>query len=170
MAASDTAPAQDFVLTRIFKAPRQRVWDAWTRPEMLMQWFGPKGVTTTVLQSELRPGGMLHAAMDSPGGGRLWARFVYREVVPPSRLVWVHSFSDEKAGLAPSPFGGPWPLEWLTMVTFEEAGDDTRVVLTCSPLNATPEEQAAFSGATLSMEGGWGGSFEQLDLYLARPA
>ena len=55
---------------------------------MLAQWFGPKGVTTTVLRHELQPGGLLHARMDVAGGGTMWARFVYRAVEPPARLVW----------------------------------------------------------------------------------
>src|SRR3954470_21779242 len=80
-------PGPDFVVTRLFRAPRQRVWDAWTRPELLARWFGPKGVSTTVLRHELRPGGMLHARMDRPDGGSMWARFVYRAVEPPARLA-----------------------------------------------------------------------------------
>ena len=52
--------APEFRITRRFAAPRDRVWDAWTRPEQLARWFGPKGVTTTVLSFDLRPGGGLH--------------------------------------------------------------------------------------------------------------
>ena len=157
----------DFVITRLVRAPRQRVWDAWTRPEMLAQWFGPKGVTTTVLRHELRPGGMLHARMDRPDGGAMWARFIYREVEPPSRLVWAHGFGDAAGNPAPSPFGGPWPPVLLTTVTFEAAAAEaTQVTLHWSPLDATAEECAAFVAAKPSMAGGWGGSFDQLDQFL----
>ena len=91
----------EFVITRLFKAPRPRVWEFWTRPEIFTQWFGPTGVTTTVRTLDLQPGGLMHARMDRPDGGHMWAKFRYREVVAPSRLVWVHSFADEHANTAP---------------------------------------------------------------------
>jgi uncharacterized protein YndB with AHSA1/START domain len=171
MAASSAEPrgATEFAVTHIFKARRQRVWDAWTKPEMLVRWFGPKGMTMAVLQSDLRPGGLLHTHMDSADGQRLWARFVYREVTEPSRLVWVHSFSDPQAGLARAPFGIPWPLEMLATATFEDAGDITKVTLRLCPIHATPEEENTFAEGMPSMRGGWGGSFGQLDQVLAGP-
>jgi uncharacterized protein YndB with AHSA1/START domain len=159
----------DFIIARTFNAPRQRVWDAWTQPEMLGRWFGPKGSTTTVLRSELRPGGMLHLRLEAPDGGVMWARFVYREVDAPSRLVWVHAFANERGELARSPFGGHWPMELLTTVHFEDAGEATRVTLRWTPISPTAEELRAFTETKPSMQGGWSGSFEQLDLLLAQP-
>lgn len=165
----DASADTDFTISRIFNAPRQRVWDAWTRPEMLGRWFGPKGSTTTVLRSELRPGGMMHFRLDAPGGGRMWARFVYREIEAPSRLVWVHSFADEQGQLAPTPFGGSWPMEILSTVLFEDAGKATKVTLHWTPISPTAEELRTFAETRPSMNGGWGGSFEQLDQLLAQP-
>jgi len=164
----DISADSDFVIARIFNAPRQRVWDAWTQPEMLGRWFGPKGSTTTVLRSELRPGGMFHFRLEAPDGGRMWARFVYREIAPPSRLVWVHSFADERGELAHSPFGGSWPMEMLTTVLFEEAGNATKVTLRWAPIQPTAEELRSFTDTKPSMRDGWGGSFEQLDTLLAQ--
>jgi uncharacterized protein YndB with AHSA1/START domain len=161
----------EFRITRRFAAPRDRVWDAWTRPEQLARWFGPKGVTTTVLSFDLRPGGGLHARMESADGGAMWARFVYREVAAPETLVWEHGFADEAGAFTASPFGGPWPLRLLTTVRFdEEEGDATRLTLTWVPLEATPEEETAFAAMMESMTGGWSGSFEQLDAFLADDA
>lgn len=156
----------EFVMSHIFKAPRQKLWDAWTKPELLAQWFGPKGVKTTVVSADIRPGGMLHSHMDGPAGSRLWAKFVYREVTAPSRLVWEHSFSDEQANIAGSPFSDNWPKILLNIVTFEDAATDTRIRLSSSPLDATAEEEAEFSAAKESMTGGWGGSFEVLEEFL----
>ncbi|EHM02077.1 putative toxin-antitoxin system, toxin component [Acetobacteraceae bacterium AT-5844] len=167
---ADSVETGDFVISRVFQAPRQRVWDAWTRPEMLTRWFGPKGTATTVMRLELRPGGVMHARMDTADGARLWARFVYREVAPPTRLVWVHAFSNEQGELARSPFNGSWPMELLTVVTFEDTPGGTKVTLRWTPINATAEELANFEEAKPGMQGGWGGSFEVLDLYLAQPA
>jgi uncharacterized protein YndB with AHSA1/START domain len=160
--------ADEFTMSHIFRASRQKVWDAWTRPEILAQWFGPKGSTMTIVSADIRPGGMVHSHMDMPGGLRLWAKFVYREVTPPSRLVWEHSFSDEQANITGSPFGGDWPRILLNTVIFEDAGPDTRVRLISKPLDATPAEQAEFRGAMDSMTGGWGGSYEVLEQLLAR--
>lgn len=164
----DQAP---FTITRVFDAPRERVWHAWTKPDQLARWFGPKGVTTTVLAFDLRPGGMLHARMDNPGGGAMWAKFVYRDVNPPARLVWMHSFSDEKADIVRAPFfDGVWPLVLLTTVVFEDEGVRTRVTLTWQPFEASEDERRTFEGNKPSMTGGWTGSFDQLDAALAEDA
>ncbi|MDB5705595.1 MAG: ATPase [Sphingomonas bacterium] len=165
--ADPQASAADFVISRLFKAPRQLVWNAWTDQALLARWFGPKGTATVVESFDLRPGGMVHSRMDTPDGHRLWARFLYREVVEPSRLVYVHGFADAAANPAPSPFGGPWPMELLTTVVFEDEGDATRMTLTWTPINASDEERAAFEASFTSMQGGWGGSFDQLDELLA---
>lgn len=159
-----TAP---FTMSHIFRAPRQKVWDAWTRPEQIARWFGPKGSTMTIVSADVRPGGMVHSHMDLPDGTRIWAKFVYREVTAPSRLVWEHSFSDEHANVVASPFGGEWPAVLINTVIFEDAGDDTRVRLISEPFEATAAEAAEFGAAMPSMTGGWGGSFEVLEGWLA---
>jgi uncharacterized protein YndB with AHSA1/START domain len=156
----------EFRIARNFDAPRQRVWDAWTKPDQLARWFGPKGVTTSVRSFDLRPGGILHARMDSPDGNGMWAKFIYREITAPARLVWEHGFADEAGEFAASPFGGPWPLRLLTTVLFADDGPGTSVTLTWSPLDATPEEEEAFAAMMSSMEGGWTGSLDQLDAFL----
>jgi uncharacterized protein YndB with AHSA1/START domain len=157
----------EFTMERLFKAPRAKLWEAWTNPEYLARWFGPKGSTMTIITADIRPGGMVHSHMDLPGGMRLWAKFVYREVTAPSRLVWEHSFSDEAANITGSPFGGDWPKILLNSVTFEDDGADTRIRLSSKPIDATPAQEAEFRGAIGSMDGGWGGSFEVLDELLA---
>ena len=165
-----------FTLARNFAAPLDRVWAAWTRPELLARWYGPKGAETTILGADLRPGGLLHGRMETPGvaGAGFRFRFLYREIVPPSvegqaRLAWIQSFADEAGEIAPSPFGEPWPRRLLTEVTFREAADgrSTHVDLIWSPLDATGDEQAAFAAETTSMTGGWTGSFARLDAALA---
>ena len=88
----------------------------------------------------------------------------------PATLVWEHGFADEAGDFTDSPFGGPWPLRLLTTVSFAEEGARTRVTLTWTPLEATAEEEAAFAAMMESMTGGWTGSFEQLDAFLAEGA
>jgi len=106
--------------------------------------------------------------MRDPTGNVMWAKFVYREIVAPERLVWEHSFSDEAGGLTRHPLSPTWPLRLLTTVTLEDApGGKTSLTLRWSPLDATPQEQSTFDAEHEGMRGGWGGSFERLDAYLA---
>lgn len=157
-----------FSITRVFAAPRPLVWRAWTDPAMLVQWFGPKGCHATLLAMDLRPGGYQHSRMEMPGGKVIWGKYLYRTIEEPSQLVWEHSFADEHGNVAPSPFGGAWPLGLLSTVTFEDVGErETRITVTWVPMDATDEERAAFADAAASMTGGWGGSFDQLDAFLA---
>jgi uncharacterized protein YndB with AHSA1/START domain len=160
----------EFNIVRIFDAPRQEVWNAWTDPALLAQWFGPKGSTAEVLRFDPRPAGVAHLHLGTADGHRMWAKFVYHEIAAPSRLVYVHSFADAEANVAPSPFGGPWPLEMLTTITFEEDGGRTTLSLVWVPIEATGEECQAFVANLESMQMGWTGSFDQLDALLARNA
>ncbi len=161
----------DFVITRQFDAPREVLWQCFTEPERMQKWFGPKGSTVIASNMDLRVDGTYHGAMRDQTGRVMWAKFVYREVVPPQRLVWEHSFSDEAGGLTRHPLSATWPLRLLTIVTFEEQpGGKTKLTLRWSPLDATPEEQKTFDAAHDGMRQGWGGSFERLDAYLAEAA
>jgi uncharacterized protein YndB with AHSA1/START domain len=168
MTMSDTDTAAEFVITRTFKASRERMWEAWTDPAQLAAWNGPKGSSGTTLSADVRTGGLLHWRMESAEGMTMWGRAVYREVTRPERLVYVQSFSDESGGIARAPFfDGRWPLEMLTTVVFEEDGDGTRVTLTWSPIDPADDERANFISNIPSMHGGWGGSFDRLDAFLA---
>jgi uncharacterized protein YndB with AHSA1/START domain len=161
--------SKDFIISRVFDAPRELVWTCFAEPERMKEWFGPKGSVIVASKMDLRVGGTYHGAMRDPSGRVMWAKFVYREVAAPRRLVWVHSFSDEAGGLTRHPLSPTWPLELLTTVTFdEEPAGKTKVTLRWSPLNATAEEQKTFDAAHDGMRGGWSGSFEQLEAYLAR--
>ena len=140
-----------------------------TRPGRMKEWFGPKGSTVVVSKMDLRVGGTYHGALRAGDGLVMWAKLVYREVVPPLRLVWEHSFSDEAGGLTRHPLNPTWPLKLLTTVTFEDLGSGkTKLTLRWSPLDASEEEQKTFDAAHEGCRAGWSGSFEQLEAYLAR--
>jgi uncharacterized protein YndB with AHSA1/START domain len=165
----------DFVITRVFDAPREVLWKCFTEPESMKEWFGPKGSVVVASKMDLRVGGTYHGAMRAANGTVAWAKFVYRGIVAPQRLVWVHSFSDEAGGLTRHPMAPTWPLQMLTTVTFEDApggerSGKTKLTLRWSPLDVSAEEQATFDAAHDSMRGGWTGSFERLDAYLASPS
>src|SRR5687768_3572725 len=107
MAARGSEPeastAEEFVLERSFDAPREVVFEAWTRPEALARWWGPKGYTTRVVKLDPRPGGVFLYEMRAAGGHEMWGKFVYREVVAPERMVFVLSFSDAREGVTRHP-------------------------------------------------------------------
>jgi uncharacterized protein YndB with AHSA1/START domain len=161
---------QEFVITRVFDAPRELVWKAFTEPQRMKEWWGPKGVTITRSEMDLRPGGSYHYAMRTPDGNTMWGKFVYREITPPSRMVFVSSFSDEAGGVTRHPMAPTWPLEMLSIFSFEEEGGKTRFTVRWSPLNASEEERAAFAAGHASMQQGWGGTLDKLAAFLTKAA
>jgi uncharacterized protein YndB with AHSA1/START domain len=163
-----TAAPGEFVISRVFAAPRELVWQAWTQPEHLQQWFGPKGCTTTVAKMDFRVGGIFHYGQQLPDGTKLWGRFIYREIAAPERLVWVNSFSNEAGGLGRHPFSATWPQEMLTLVSFAEYANTTTVTIKWTALNASAEEQNTFDSSHDSMNQGWGGTCARLTTYLGQ--
>ena len=159
---------QEFVISRVFDAPRDLVWKAFTEPERLKQWWGPKGATVIKSEMDLRPGGSYHYAMRMPDGNVIWGKFVYREITPPSRMVFVNSFSDEAGGVTRHPMAPTWPLEMLSIFSFDEVGGKTKFTVHWSPLNASEEERATFAAGHASMNQGWSGTMEQFEAYLAK--
>ena len=102
-----------------------------------------------------------------PDGGEMWGKFIYREIVPNKRLVWVHSFADAAGNTVKHPMSDTWPLEMLSTVTFEPDADGTRVTVYMEPINPSDEERATFIEGMDSMKQGWGGSLDILRDYLS---
>jgi uncharacterized protein YndB with AHSA1/START domain len=162
------AGERELVITRTFDAPRDLVFKAWTDPEHLQHWWGPKGFTFSVAKLDLRPGGMFHYSMKSPDGHEMWGRFVYREIVAPEKIVFVNSFSDEEGNVTRAPFSPTWPLEVFNTLTLSEHEGQTTLTLRGGPINATEEERRTFEAASESIKQGFSGTFDQLADYLAR--
>ncbi len=165
-AVTDAAEQSRFVLSRAFKTSREDIFKAWTEPERLAKWFGPKGFTTEGSALDLRPGGVYHYSMRSPDGAVMWGKWVYGEVIVPEKLVFVSSFSDERGGLTRQPFAAAWPLETLSTVTFTEHEGVTLLAIEGIPLGATDAECKVFAEGRDSMQQGWGGTLDQLEQYL----
>lgn len=159
--------SEKFEISRVFAASRDRVWEAWTRPEQLAQWLAPKGTSSEVKHFELKPGGYLHSKLTGADGSVSWGKNFYREIDPPTRLVWEQGFSNEAGDIVSAPFPMAWPRLMLTTVIFEDERASTRVTLTWEPINPTREELASFAQMLSSMTGGWTGTFDQLDVLLA---
>jgi uncharacterized protein YndB with AHSA1/START domain len=161
---------QEFVISRVFDAPRDLVWKVFTDPEHMKHWWGPKGFTVTQSKMDLRPGGTFHYSLRGPDGNAMWGKMVYREITPRSRIVFVNSFSDEAGGVTRHPMAPTWPLEMLSTFLFEEQGGKTKFTVKWSPLNATEEERATFAAGHGSMTQGWTGTLDQLAAYLTKAA
>lgn len=87
----------EIIMGRIFDAPRELVWEVFTIPEHVAQWWAPGGYTIPVCTIDLRPGGVWHYCMRSPEGDEHWVKSVYLEIVEPERIAYVSSFADENA-------------------------------------------------------------------------
>jgi uncharacterized protein YndB with AHSA1/START domain len=145
---------RELVVTRTFNGPARIVFEAWTRPELLKQWWAPKsfGITFISCEVDVRTGGAYRFVFGHPSSERPLEFFgKYLEVTPHSRLVWTNDEGGE---------GGA-----VTTVTFEERGADTLVVLHDLYSSKEALDGAIASGST----SGFGESFEQLDELLIDP-
>jgi len=157
-----------FVVSRTFDAPRQLVWDAWTKEEHLLKWFGPKGMPLTHAKNDLRVGGTMHYAMRMPDGSDGWGMWTYRDVRPPEYLEVIANFSDAEGNVTRNPWKADWPLRTLSQTTLTEDEGKTTITLSWTPYEATEAERAAFNDpqARGGMQAGWQGTLDQLEEYL----
>lgn len=162
---TDTIP--EFLITRRFAAPIERVFDAWADPDKMVQWSGPVGVTAEIVEGEIAEG--RHSISRSRGEGfpDMYALMVWREIRPHTRIAWEQSFCDPQGNKIGAPFFDHWPLTLLTTVDLVADGDETVVTLSWKPIEGTPEGLAEFVRQMASMTGGWSGSFDKLDAFLA---
>ena len=157
-----------FETSRVFDAPRDKVWKAWTEVERMKRWWGPKGFVVKQLKNDTRPGGTMHYCLQAPDGSEMWGKFAYKEVVKEKKLVFINSFSDAKGGTTRHPGHASWPLEMVSTITFEDAGPGkTKVTVNWLPAEgSTPVELKTFDDNRESMKMGWGGTMEQLEAFL----
>lgn len=158
----------DVVVSRVFDAPRELVWKAWTDPKHVARWWGPHTFTNPVCELDVRPGGLHRIVMRSPDGSEYPCKGVYREVVPPKRLAYADDMSEmpEEWHDLVNPDrdrSRPPTLECLVTVTFEAQGAKT--LLTIRTRFASPEIRAAM--VKLQMVEGWTESLERLAAVLA---
>ncbi len=149
----ETRGEREFVMNRVFESPRQLVWDAHTRPELVRKWMlGPDGWSMPVCEIDLRPGGRLRYVWRRDAGGQEMAMSgSFREVVPPERLVHTESFDD------------PWyPGEAIVTTTFEEQDGRTMLTMVMELESAEGRDLVLGSGMERGMEAG----YERLDRML----
>ena len=153
----------ELVIERVFSAPRELVWRAWTEPEQMKRWYGPKSMALPVCEIDLRVGGRYLLGMRSPQGYEHWTSGTYREIVPNERLVVLESMSDkdgnpippEQAGMPPGT-----PAAMTIIVTLEEL-EPGRTKLTLRHQGWTDDSIAAGAGLA------WNEAFDKLAETLA---
>lgn len=151
-----TADSRDLILTRLIDAPREKLYRAWTEPELLKQWFAPAPVTTPVAELDVRPGGASLIVMRMPDGQEMPNRGVYLEVVPNERLVFTDAYTSAWA---------PSPKPFMTVIlTFEAEGGKTRY--TARVRHWTDEDRAAHE--KMGFHEGWGLCTDQLAALVAK--
>src|SRR3989304_8225329 len=127
------AEKNELVITRVFDAPKELVWRAWTEPEHMMMWWGPKEFTAPVCNIDLRVGGKYHSCMKQNSDGKeYWSTGVYKEIVPFEKLVCTDSFADENGNVIPASeygMGDDFPTEMEVIVTFENLGGKTKLTI-----------------------------------------
>lgn len=156
-----------FRVERRFAHPLETVWRAWTEAEALTRWFGPKGFTTFGVSLDLTPGGRFHYGMRSPAGQEMWGLWVFRSIINKEELTFLSSFADPDGNPIRHEMLPVWPLRTLSIVRFIADGDGTIVRMTGMPHEASAEEIAVYTEMHKSMNGGWNGTFDQLDAFLA---
>jgi uncharacterized protein YndB with AHSA1/START domain len=167
--SSADAKDQDFVISRVFDAPRALVWRTWTEPKQLARWWGPKAVTNPVCQLDVRPGGAHRIVMRMPDGIEYPISGVYREVVPPERLVMTMDCAEHPEAWHDQikPNRGPGEKNpagvLLQTITFEDLGGKTKLTV------RTKFQSLAIRDAMLKMgmNEGWSQSLDRLSTLLA---
>lgn len=159
----------EIIITRVFDAPRRLVYEAWTDPKHMAQWWGPRDLTNPVCTMDVRPGGAYRIVMHAPDGVDYPIKGVFHEVVPPERLVMTIDCSEHNDAwhdmVNPGRdrrLGRP-ALDLLLTVTFEERGGKTTLTM----------RQDFRSGAIrdgmlkMGMRDGWSQSLDKLTELLA---
>ena len=138
--------ARTIVTTRVFDAPRELVFEAWTKSKHLVQWWGPNGFTTTIRAIDVRPGGVWRFVMHGSDGVDYENRIVYNEIVEPERLVYSHGGGEDVE-----------PVRSQVTVTFEDHDGKTKLTMTALFPSAVErdrvaEKYGAIEGAKQTLE------------------
>lgn len=151
--ATVTTPSErEVYIERVFEAPPERVFAAFTDPELIPQWWGPRNTTTLVEEMDVRPGGAWRFIHRMDGGEETAFRGVFREITPPTRLVQTFEWEGMPGHVC------------VETNDFEDLGDGRTKITSTTIFHTTEERDAMLESG---MEGGMNESFERLDELLA---
>ena len=157
-----------FIINRSFDAPIDVVFDAWSDPAQQVQWVSPTGTTMEFFEADIRTGGKSFYKMGNDSF-TMYGRAAYLKVERPHTLVYTQQFCDKDGNIARHPMAPTWPETMLTHITFTAIEADKTLVTVhwevAGP--ATSEEMQTFINGRSSMTGGWTGSLDKLEDYLA---
>lgn len=153
-------------IVRQFKAPKTLVFDAFASPEAFGQWWGPSGSQLSVVSFDFKPGGKTHYKMEG-NGHVMWGLFQYKNIQRADLLEFINSFADAEGDIITSPFPMDFPLEVFNQITLEENEGITTLTIQGHPVNATAAQIETYNSIKDNMEQGFGGTFDQLEAYLA---
>lgn len=161
---SAAATERELVIARVFDAPRELVWKAWTESEHIAAWWGPEGFSTRVEENDFRAGGKTRYVMVGPDGTEYPVGGVIKEIVPQERIVTTDEFEEgyEYKDIAEADL----PQGVIMTVLFEDLGQQTKLTLHIA--HPTPEERRKHE--EMGVVGGWQSSFDCLDEYLREMA
>ncbi|HVK19492.1 MAG TPA: SRPBCC family protein [Fimbriiglobus sp.] len=137
---------REIVQSRVYDAPRELVFAAWTDPKHVTHWWGPRGFTTTTHEMDVRPGGVWRFVMHGPDGTDYKNRIIYLEVAPPERLAYKHAGEEDTEG-----------VKFHTTVTFADRGGKTELTMrmvfeTAAERNHVVEKYGAVEGGKQTLE------------------
>ena len=171
--AAYVAPMADalnrFIVERTFSVSQQRLFEVCSKVEHLRNWMSPAGMKVVKAEQDLKPGGTYHYGLATPQGNEMWGKITYREITPFSRLVYMQSFSDKDGNITAHPMAPTWPKQMLTVFEFlPEGPTKTRLKISWTYAGIDDTEASTFHAAHASMSGGWKGSLDQLESYVAK--
>jgi uncharacterized protein YndB with AHSA1/START domain len=147
---TNAVTAQEITITRVFDAPRELVWKAWTEPEQLAQWWGPRGSSAPLekITMDVNPGGTFRVTSVSADGDEMTVEGVYGEVVEPERLV------------LEEPAEGAWHEGAVSVATFTDLGDGRTEMVVRTTIHTTDEMRA-------NAQAGMESTFDRLEEHLS---
>ena len=148
---------QEITITRVFDAPRELVFAAWTDPRHVERWWGPQGYVSSACEIDLKPGGVFGLLMRGPDGVVYPCKGFFREIVEPERIVYTSGSGDGH------PCGAGLPPRAVVTVTFAERDGKTTLTIH-TRLQSAADHDAAVNAGYVS---GWDSTLERLAEFLA---
>ena len=151
----ETLQKKELKITRILNAPRELVFDAWTNPKHLAEWWGPKGFTNPVCEADAKPGGKIYVDMKSPDGVVYPMKGIFKEIIKPEKIVFTSGPLDGDGNLI---------MEVLTTVIFTNENGKTKLTLHAVVDDISDEARPYIDG----MDQGWSQSIDRLEAFATK--
>jgi uncharacterized protein YndB with AHSA1/START domain len=151
----ETLQKKELKITRILNTPRELVFEAWTNPKHLAEWWGPKGFTNPVCEADAKPGGKIYIEMKGPNGIVYPMKGMFKEIIKPEKIVFVSSAVDKN---------GNEIFEVLNTVTFANENGKTKLTLHAVVDDISDEARPYIDG----MDQGWSQSIDKLEAFVTK--